>query len=61
MDLMVPVGCTATVYVPAENDKKVRESDRKPAKSREIIHEGVADGYAIYKVGSGEYSFFSPH
>jgi alpha-L-rhamnosidase len=59
MDLSVPVGCTATVSVPSTDAGKVRESNQKPGKFPEISFQGVMDGYAIYRVGSGDYHFSS--
>lgn len=59
MDVSVPVGSTATVFIPAENYKTIKEGNKKPKKSRGITFEGESDGYAIYKIGSGNYQFIS--
>ena len=49
----VPVGATATVWIPFKNElPNVRCGDNITAK-------GVRDGYALYKVKSGRYSFKS--
>ena len=49
----VPVGATATIWVPfAGNLPKVKCNEN-------IIAKGVRDGYALYKVKSGRYSFRS--
>ncbi len=59
MDINVPVGSGATVYVPAENQNTVLESGNKPSTKRGVKFEKVENGYAVYKVGSGKYSFES--
>jgi alpha-L-rhamnosidase len=59
MDIRVPAGCTATVHVPAAKANKVKESNKKPEHLPEVIFEKEEDGYAIFKVGSGEYQFVS--
>ena len=49
----VPVGATATVWIPFEGEApKVKTGDN-------VIAKGVRDGYALYKVKSGRYSFKS--
>jgi alpha-L-rhamnosidase len=49
----VPVGATATIWVPFAGDlPKVKCNEN-------IIAKGVRDGYALYKVKSGRYSFRS--
>jgi alpha-L-rhamnosidase len=60
MEISVPVGCTATVYVPAEKAKKVKEGNKKASKSTGIISAGASEGYAVFRVGSGYYLFSSP-
>jgi alpha-L-rhamnosidase len=59
MDLQVPVGSNATVYVPAKNNKSVLESGLKPSGSKGVKFKRMEEGYAVYKVGSGHYSFES--
>jgi alpha-L-rhamnosidase len=59
MDIMVPAGCTATVHVPAVNASRVKESNKKPKHLPEVNFQKEEDGYAIYKVRSGEYQFTS--
>jgi alpha-L-rhamnosidase len=59
MDIMVPAGCTATVHVPAVNASRVKESNKKPKHLPEVNFQKEEDGYAIYKIGSGEYQFTS--
>jgi len=49
----VPVGTTATVWVPF--------SDKTPEvqENAHLVFEGIRDGYALYKVNSGRYQFSS--
>ena len=60
MDIIVPAGCTATVHVPSVNADKVKESNRNPGQLLEVIFLNEENGYAVYKVGSGQYQFISP-
>jgi alpha-L-rhamnosidase len=59
MEAVVPVGCRATVYVPAERRSSVTEAGKKPAASGGVKFKGMEEGYAVYKVSSGKYSFES--
>jgi len=59
MNIKVPVGSTATVYVPATNAKNVTESGNKINGKNAVSFQNMENGYAIYKVGSGDYSFNS--
>ncbi|MBN1481419.1 hypothetical protein EH223_03540 [candidate division KSB1 bacterium] len=57
MEIAVPVGCEATVYVPATSSKNILESGKKPEKAKGLRFEKMDDGYAVYKAGSGDYFF----
>jgi alpha-L-rhamnosidase len=57
MEAGVPAGCTATVYVPGSKAEGIRESGKKIKKSKYITFLGTENGYAIYKVSSGNYLF----
>jgi len=59
MNIKVPVGSTATVYVPAKNANNVTESGKKINDKSAVSFQNMENGYAIYKVGSGDYSFNS--
>jgi alpha-L-rhamnosidase len=60
MDVTVPVGSTAVVFVPANDLKTIRESGEKiSTKSKEIVYMGMDGDYALYTVRSGEYHFVS--
>jgi alpha-L-rhamnosidase len=56
MDITVPVGSLATVYVPADAEDEVLESAQKPDPET-IAYLGRDEGYAIFSVGSGDYHF----
>ncbi|MDZ7347000.1 MAG: hypothetical protein ONA69_09450, partial [candidate division KSB1 bacterium] len=57
MDIQVPVGCRATVYVPADRPEQVFESGKPAGQANTISFQRIENGYAVYLVGSGKYSF----
>ncbi|MCF6331712.1 MAG: glycoside hydrolase family 78 protein [Draconibacterium sp.] len=57
MEVTIPVGSRATVYVPAKQNQKVFESGKPASGSGFIKDVGKADGYKIFSVGSGKYLF----
>jgi len=59
MDISVPAGCTATVYVPGSKEEDIKESRKKIRNRRYITFQRAEDGYAVYKVSSGRYLFES--
>lgn len=60
MKITVPVGSTATVYVPAKSRDDVREGGKKiRGSSKYITFLRIEDQYAVYKVKSGTYQFES--
>jgi alpha-L-rhamnosidase len=61
MNIKVPVGSTATVYIPASNANNVTESGKKINDKSVVSFQNMENGYAIYKVGSGDYSFNTQH
>ena len=54
MNVTVPVGCMATVFVPTPDDKKVSVAN---GLDEFIKEEGTTEGYAKYLVQSGSYAF----
>jgi alpha-L-rhamnosidase len=58
MNITVPVGATATVYVPAAKVDDVTEGGKKISDPA-IRFARMDRGYAVYEVGSGLYSFVS--
>lgn len=59
IDINVPVGSTATVYVPAISVNTVKESNKKPSVKRGLEFERTEQGYALYNTGSGKFHFVS--
>ncbi len=57
MEVIVPVSCSATVYVPAKQNQKVFESGKSVSNSKSVIAAGEKDGYKIFSVQSGNYLF----
>ena len=59
LDVNVPVGSTATVYVPASNAKNITESGKEIIEESGVSFQKMEEGYALFTVGSGNYSFYS--
>ena len=58
LDVTVPPGTTATVYVPAATPAAVTEGGRRPvAQAAGVRSAGVERGKALFAVGSGQYAF----
>ncbi len=58
MEVTVPVGSTATVYVPAENAEQVKEGGQPVGDGSDFISRvGIEAGYVVFKVQSGKYKF----
>jgi len=57
MDVTVPVGCHASVYVPASNPDRVYEGNENAKKVPGILFKEMVDGYALFAVESGVYHF----
>jgi len=56
MEVTVPVGSSATVYVPATREEKVHENGEKPD-PEEVKFLRMEEGYAVFSVESGNYHF----
>lgn len=56
MDIAIPVGSSATVYVPATSEENIREKE-DPFNSGHIRFMGKEDGYCVFSVQSGHYRF----
>jgi alpha-L-rhamnosidase len=59
MNINVPVGSSATVYIPSDNPKNITESGNKIGKKPGITFGRMEGGYAVFEVGSGRYEFIS--
>ncbi|RMG61624.1 MAG: hypothetical protein D6722_19510 [Bacteroidetes bacterium] len=57
MEVTVPVGSTAKVYVPAAKLEAITESGKSPGSSPGVQHLGAAGDYQLFAVGSGRYQF----
>jgi alpha-L-rhamnosidase len=57
MEIIVPVGCEATIHVPADQPGKVMESGRPAKRCRDLESLGWENGYALFRSGSGTYRF----
>jgi len=57
VDVTVPVGSTATVYVPATQAKSVTESGQAIAGNTFVQFQKMDDGYAVYSVPQGQFHF----
>ena len=57
MNVTVPVGSEATVYVPAEKREDILESGMDTKTATGVTFQKMDGGYAVFKVGSGRYLF----
>ena len=57
MNVSIPANTTATIYVPSETAKFVTEGNKNISKRKEFSLKGEENGYVIFEVGSGNYSF----
>ena len=57
LEVTVPVGCTATVYLPASTPQQVPESTRAAEHDPWVEFKGMEKGQAVLNVQSGRYSF----
>lgn len=57
LNITVPVGSIATVYVPASKNQKVLESGKSTSNSEYINSIGAKEGYQIFSIKSGNYKF----
>ena len=56
----VPPNSSATLYVPTDDPAQVTEGNR-PVEKAEAVHLlRVENGAAVYRVGSGRYTFLAP-
>jgi alpha-L-rhamnosidase len=58
-EINVPVGCTATVFVPASNKKDITENSQPLKNTDYIKFIRMENGYAVFCVKSGNYKFQS--
>ena len=61
LDLTVPVGATAEVYLPTKEAAGIIESSRPAREAPGVKFLRTAGEEAVFEVGSGTYKFISPH
>ena len=57
MDVTVPIGSTATVYVPAGENQQILENGKDIVNSELLKSVGYKEGYHVFNISSGNYSF----
>ncbi len=57
MEVTVPVGCHASVYVPTSDPSRVFEGKLRAEEVPGILYKEMEGGYALYNVESGNYRF----
>ena len=57
MDVTVPVGSTATVYVPVKSGQKIIESGNPLSQSEQVKRTNEEEGYTVFSINSGKYKF----
>jgi len=61
MDVTVPVGSTATVYIPASDKSAIDESGKASENSQMVTFVKMDGEYAVYNIESGKYHFTVAH
>ncbi len=59
MKITVPPNTTAIIYIPANSVKEIKESGKAVSGNKQFEFVQQQDGYVVYKVGSGNYTFSS--
>jgi len=59
LKITIPVNSVATVYIPTSDNSKIKEGGTDISNIKDIQFVKIKNGCAIYKVGSGNYSFES--
>lgn len=59
LDIQIPVNTTATIYIPAADVANVTESGKNAISSESIEFIEMQENKAVFKIGSGKYSFVS--
>jgi hypothetical protein len=57
LDVTVPPGASATVYLPTATPALVTEGGRPADRAAGVRAAGVENGKALYRIGSGQYAF----
>jgi len=59
LDVSIPVNTSAEVWVPAVDRTAVTEGGAPAGEAEGVRFDRIQDGYAVFAVGSGDYSFVS--
>jgi len=59
LNIEIPANSTATIYIPAESQAKITEGGKLLDKISAVEFVKMENNRAVYKVGSGKYSFIS--
>jgi alpha-L-rhamnosidase len=57
MKVTVPVGCSASVHIPAKDPSQITEGGERADRATGVVFKEMKDGYAIFEVQSGTYEF----
>src|SRR5699024_756053 len=57
LSVTIPVNTIANVYVPADSKWAVTEGEEFAHEENSVTFIDMEDGYAVYEVGSGSYTF----
>jgi len=61
LNVEVPFGCSAVVYVSGDRETPVKEGGLAVEKAQEVRSVGYRDGCHVYEVPSGKYAFSTGH
>jgi alpha-L-rhamnosidase len=56
-DVEIPCNTKATIYIPANDMKNIKENNLSLDAEKDIIIKGKEDGYIVVEIGSGNYHF----
>jgi len=59
LKVTIPANSSATIHVPGKSVQSIQESGKPVQDRRDIVFERMENGYAVFRVGSGEYRFTS--
>jgi alpha-L-rhamnosidase len=59
LNIVVPAGSVATVYVPAYNVEDITENGKVIQEVTDVQFKRLENGYAVFTIGSGDYRFES--
>lgn len=57
LQVQIPANTTATVYIPADDEKSVKEGTNVLSESKNVVVKEKKDGYIVIEIGSGTYHF----